>query len=146
MPMSSASNWFLTTGIAMVRRPIYVLYNLSRLRIARRLGFSGRRTGTTSDRKYKVKTWMGTFPVEDYAPQDTDAEIRRVAVSKRNAMPSRYRGNQRGILFTSVFVMAWLSVRPPPGRRPLPLRGGTPTQVLPPVEVVPSQCDGAYYG
>jgi hypothetical protein len=45
-------------------------------------------------RKYKVKTWMGTFPVEDYAPQDTDAEIRRVAVAKWNAMPNRYRGNR----------------------------------------------------
>lgn len=41
-------------------------------------------------RKYKVKTWMGTFPVEDYEPQDTDAEIRRIAIEKWNAMPTRY--------------------------------------------------------
>lgn len=42
-------------------------------------------------RKYRVKTFMGTFPVEDYAPQDTDAEIRRLAIAKWNAMPNRYK-------------------------------------------------------
>jgi hypothetical protein len=42
-------------------------------------------------RKYKVKTFMGTFPVEDYAPQDTDAEVKRAAIAKWNAMPPRYK-------------------------------------------------------
>jgi hypothetical protein len=33
---------------------------------------------------------MGTFPVEDYEPQDTDAEIRALAIKKWNSMPNKF--------------------------------------------------------
>jgi hypothetical protein len=41
-------------------------------------------------RKYRVTNWMGTFPVEDYEPQDTDAEIRALAINKWNSMPAKF--------------------------------------------------------
>lgn len=41
--------------------------------------------------KYNLKTWMGTFPIEEYAPQDLDAEIKKLAIDKWNSMPAKYR-------------------------------------------------------
>ena len=43
-------------------------------------------------RSYNLRTRMGTFPIEDYEEQDTDAEIRALAVNAWNSMPSRYTG------------------------------------------------------